>query len=377
MKEIGSQIGEPTTSYDEALLNNEQPIMTNINNEQRQHDNLHHAHDFDRQATPRELAVIEEVPTPVSYQQEDDAEAPPGPPQNQTPISKSGWLGKADVHSLYRRRDVNDESHRPIDGDDPQTQPFNEFVKELFYFFLRRDWKKKALTTLSVLLCIPLFLDIFVFRSGYVTGYIDTFLDWMAVYPFLGSLAYVLILTLTSLIFIPPSILIFAAGFTFQNIWGSFGIFVALVASFLGSLMGGLLGYLRAKYMTRDLIKVLMKRYPLIKAVDAAIVKNGFRVMVLMRLNCLIPFSVLNYVFGVTGVDWMLFLLAMVGVLPWHLLLICLGASAETMYDEHYETSLIGAILIGMGIASGIIGLVVTWKFAKKELQKVRFRGVV
>ena len=123
--------------------------------------------------------------------------------------------------------------------------------------------------------------------------------------------------------------------------------------------------------MTRDLIEVLMRRYPIIKAVDAAIIKNSLRVMVLMRLNCLIPFGVMNYVFGITGVDWAVYSLAMIGILPWHLLLICLGASSATVYAESGSgVSMLQIILMSTGAAFGIISLAITWKFAKKELQK-------
>ena len=123
--------------------------------------------------------------------------------------------------------------------------------------------------------------------------------------------------------------------------------------------------------MTRDLIEVLMRRYPIIKAVDVAICKNSLRVMVLMRLNCLIPFGVMNYVFGITGVDWAVYSLAMIGILPWHLLLICLGASSATVYAESGSgVSMLQIILMSTGAAFGIISLAITWKFAKKELQK-------
>lgn len=108
---------------------------------------------------------------------------------------------------------------------------------------------------------------------------------------------------------------------------------------------------------------------------DAAIVRNSLRVMVLMRLNCLIPFGALNYVFGITGVDWVAFLLAMVGILPWQFLLVFLGASAEHVYEDEGETMVIEVVLIATGIAFCVIGMVITWRFAKKELQKVRTRG--
>jgi uncharacterized membrane protein YdjX (TVP38/TMEM64 family) len=198
----------------------------------------------------------------------------------------------------------------------------------------------------------------------------------MTYHRLLGSLAYVFILVLTSLIFIPPSILIFAAGFTFTSLFGKIGILIALLTSYVGCTIGGVIGFVRARYMTRDLIEILMRRYPTIHAVDKAIVRNSLRVMILMRLNCLIPFGVLNYVFGITGVPWDTFVISMVGVLPWQLFLICLGASSATVYDtnsgeeEDEGVHLIRILLSSMGVAFGFIGLAITWKFAKKELQR-------
>eukprot|EP00579_Thalassiosira_antarctica_P006571 CAMPEP_0201900140 /NCGR_PEP_ID=MMETSP0902-20130614/51744_1 /ASSEMBLY_ACC=CAM_ASM_000551 /TAXON_ID=420261 /ORGANISM="Thalassiosira antarctica, Strain CCMP982" /LENGTH=467 /DNA_ID=CAMNT_0048433719 /DNA_START=70 /DNA_END=1473 /DNA_ORIENTATION=- len=341
-----------------------------------------------RQSTPRELAVLEEAGSPEA----DEPMSPMAccsstPNRPITPPTTDGTSGvniivgttaktnsartsdyyPFDEASKNAAYDSAQNGKQPTQQDDQQQQ---SIFKELFIHFRRRSWKKKLLTFLVVLTITPVFFDVFILQTGYVTGFIDIFLEWMAEHPLLGVWAYILMLVLTSLIFVPPSILIFAAGFTFQSLWGSSGIMIALVSSFLGSMMGGLIGFWRANYMTRDLIEVLMRRYPLIKAVDAAIVRNSLRVMLLMRLNCLIPFGVLNYVFGITGVNWAEFLLAMAGIIPWHLLLIFLGASAETMYDESVKPTLMGVILMAMGIASGIIGLAITWKFAKKELQK-------
>lgn len=249
-----------------------------------------------------------------------------------------------------------------------QHQPIHE---ELFQFFLHRSWKKKLFTVLAILTLVPVILDMFVLRTGGVSGFIDAFLDWMAHHPLMGVWAYIFALVLTSLVFVPPSVMVFAAGFVFQSLWGPVsGMTIALTACFLGCVLGGLVGFWRAKYMTRDLVEVLLRRYPVMRAVDAAVVRNSFRVMALMRLNCLIPFGVLNYVFGITGVEWAAFLLAMVGILPWHALLVFLGASAEDIYEGGAAATLPGAILIGTGMAFGGIGLAITWRFAKIELQR-------
>ena len=114
-----------------------------------------------------------------------------------------------------------------------------------------------------------------------------------------------------------------------------------------------------------------MRRYPLLRAIDAAVVRNSLRVMILLRLNPLIPFGVLNYLFGISGVSGASFVLGVIGVVPWHLWLISLGASANSLIYDDENATVFRIILLGMGTASGVIGLVITWKFAKKELQKV------
>ena len=134
-------------------------------------------------------------------------------------------------------------------------------IKEVFQFLVRRSWKKKLCTLLVVLSTIPVLLDIFILRTGYISSNINNFLHWMMTHPILGVFAYIALLIATSLIFLPPSVLIFASGFIFTSIWPGFvGIIVALLASYIASTIGGLIGFVRAKYMTRDLVKVFMRR---------------------------------------------------------------------------------------------------------------------
>jgi uncharacterized membrane protein YdjX (TVP38/TMEM64 family) len=280
----------------------------------------------------------------------------------------------------YRRHeDLMARSCDEVNGDpslgEQKKQP--HIAKELCLFLKHRSWKKKLMTLVVVLSITPVILDIFVLRSGHLRDIFDAYLKWMREHPLFGPFSYICMLVLTSLIFIPPSVLIFAAGFTFSALYGKVGIIVALVSSYIGSTIGGAIGFVRARYMTRDLIEILIRRYPMIRAVDAAIVRNSLRVMILLRLNCLIPFGVLNYVFGITGVPWEAFVLGMVGIIPWHLFLICLGASSVTFIDTNGrgddgdDIKLLRLILSAMGVAFGFIGLAITWKFAKKELQKV------
>jgi hypothetical protein len=55
---------------------------------------------------------------------------------------------------------------------------------------------------------------------------------------------------------------------------------------------------------------------------------------------------------------------------------IILGASANSLVYDVENAAVFRVTLVGMGTAFGVIGLVITWKFAKKELQKVRYNSL-
>lgn len=82
------------------------------------------------------------------------------------------------------------------------------------------------------------------------------------------------------------------------------GSIAALFSCFLGSVIGAMIAFLRARYLMRDLIYLFAKRYPLVRAADRALKRKGFRIMLLFRLCPLIPFNALNYCCGITGTPW-------------------------------------------------------------------------
>ena len=125
--------------------------------------------------------------------------------------------------------------------------------------------------------------------------------------------------------------------------------------------------------MMRDLILLFSKRYPIVKALDSAMVRDGFRVMVLLRLCPIIPFNGLNYIGGVTAISIEEYTKALVGILPTIVLWVFIGASADSIVDRTAddETEQLGIIiLLCSGIAFAIIAIILIWKFAMKELKK-------
>ena len=223
---------------------------------------------------------------------------------------------------------------------------------------------------------IPVVLDLFVLQTTYVEDGVESFLDWMGSAGVWGVWGYIAAMSICTLFFIPPSIFVLAAGFTFQSVWGFSGALIALLSSFIAGVVGGLAAYYRARYLSRDVVKILKRRYPVLRATDKALAVNGLRVMLLLRLNPLIPFGVSNYVFGCSGVDPASYTLAIIGMIPWWLLLIFIGAGAETALRSYTSTTA-GMIIVVAGILTGITAFVIVWAFARKELQKLSRQDLV
>ena len=68
------------------------------------------------------------------------------------------------------------------------------------------------------------------------------------------------------------------------------------------------------------------------RGVDAAIEREGFKVVLLLRFSPLVPFNALNYALALTGVSLRDYVLgSWIGMLPGTLLYVWLGAGARSL----------------------------------------------
>jgi uncharacterized membrane protein YdjX (TVP38/TMEM64 family) len=97
--------------------------------------------------------------------------------------------------------------------------------------------------------------------------------------------------------------------------------------------------------------------------------------MLLLRLCPIVPFNGLNYIGGVTQVSPEDFTLALIGTLPFQLLLVIIGATTESLVvdiDLNNSQQLWLIIVVCAGIGFAIVAIIATWKLCRKELQLVR-----
>jgi uncharacterized membrane protein YdjX (TVP38/TMEM64 family) len=61
--------------------------------------------------------------------------------------------------------------------------------------------------------------------------------------------------------------------------------------------VGAILAFLLGRYLLRaDAQRAVIQRFPVSRAVDSALQHDGLKIMLLLRLSPLVPFTALNYV---------------------------------------------------------------------------------
>lgn len=68
---------------------------------------------------------------------------------------------------------------------------------------------------------------------------------------------------------------------------------------------------------TREPVEDLLDENPKFRALDTAIAKEGFKVILLLRLSPIFPFALSNYLYGVTSVDFLEYMMGtLIGFFP-------------------------------------------------------------
>ena len=173
------------------------------------------------------------------------------------------------------------------------------------------------------LLMLVLLLFTLVDIPAIYTLFIEAIQDMGALGPIVAGLAWIPV----CLFFVPGMILSLSTGFAFD-------FFPAFICTLLGATVGSTCAAIAGRYLARETVEDMLKGWPRFKAVDAAIEQEGFKVVLLLRLSPVIPFNVLNYALGTTGVPIPQFFLAsLIGMAPGTAMFIYIGSTLRNLAD--------------------------------------------
>lgn len=188
-------------------------------------------------------------------------------------------------------------------------------------------------------------------------------LDWVAQLGTWGPVIFIGLYIVATVLFIPGSVLTLGAGAVFGVVGGSIYVSIA-------STLGATCAFLVGRYLARDAIARKIEGNDRFAALDKAVAGEGWKIVGLTRLSPVFPFTLLNYVFGLTRVKLGHYMLASwIGMMPGTIMYVYLGSLAQAATGDRVRTT--GEwVLYGVGLLATVAVTVVVTRLAKKALAK-------
>lgn len=182
----------------------------------------------------------------------------------------------------------------------------------------------------------------------------------------IGPAVWVLAYIICTVLFIPGSWLSIAAA-------GLFGFTTALVVVLIGANVGALCAFLLARGFLREKVARWAEGNPKFKSLDRAIGSQGFKMVFLSRLSPAFPFTLLNYLLGLTSVRTGSYILAnLLGMLPGTFLYIYVGVAARDAIAGQLDAAagLYQQILKYGGLLATIVVVVFITRMARRAMRE-------
>ncbi len=224
--------------------------------------------------------------------------------------------------------------------------------------WLRKYWKWIAIGLGLIVLSVAIsFLP--------VAEWVKAFTGWIRHLGMAGAFIFIGVYAVAAILFLPGAIFTIAAGLVY-------GIAGGTAVALAGATLGAGLAFLVARYLLRSRIEKFAKKNKRFGAIDAAVGKQGWKIVGLLRLSPLIPFNVSNYFYGLTSIGFWPYLLAScVGMLPGTLLYVYLGAIGQAgLSGGKKGHSPLEWTFLGVGLLATIGVTVFVSRLAKKALKK-------
>lgn len=198
-------------------------------------------------------------------------------------------------------------------------------------------------------------------------GYVPRFAEWVDNLGFWGPVVFIAGYAAATVAFVPGSLLTLAAG-------AIFGLARGTLFVFFGSTIGASLAFLIGRYLARGVVERKLEGRPRFKRIDAAVAKQGRKIVFLMRLSPVFPFNLLNYALGLTKVRFVDYLIACLGMLPGTFLYVyygkALGSLAAVAGGTQTEKGTADWVLLAVGLAATVAVTTVVTRIAKRALQE-------
>ncbi|OHB75162.1 MAG: hypothetical protein A2Z25_17690 [Planctomycetes bacterium RBG_16_55_9] len=191
-------------------------------------------------------------------------------------------------------------------------------------------------------------------------------LEWIQGLGVWGPVVAVAFYIVASVLFLPGSILTLGAGFLFKVVGGTITVSI-------GSTLGACAAFWVGRTVARNWIAGKIAGNEKFAAIDEAVARQGFKIVLLMRLSPVFPYNMLNYAFGLTKIAFRKYALASwIGMVPSTIMYVYFGAGLRSVADVtagQVEKGTAGRIFFWLGLAVTIIATVFITHIARRALR--------
>lgn len=188
--------------------------------------------------------------------------------------------------------------------------------------------------------------------------------DWIQEQGFWAPILFAIVFFLLVLVFVPEAVPSMAAGALFGLWWG--WIFIIVVG-----VISAIILFFLARYVLRKPVERMMAKHPKLAAVDRATGREGFKIMVLLRLAP-IAFTPLCYILGATRVTFGAYCLALVGMFPGNFVTAYYGTAVKhvaRLASGHEQESPMYYVMLFVGLVAAIAAVAVVAHVARRALK--------
>jgi uncharacterized membrane protein YdjX (TVP38/TMEM64 family) len=186
-------------------------------------------------------------------------------------------------------------------------------------------------------------------------------------YPTASPLMYVFLVIIGIILFLPGSVAMMISGFLF-------GFSQGFLFAIIGISLGAQAAFESGRRIARPWVKKKIAASERIQAIELALQEKAFVIIALTRLSLIIPFNILNYIYGASPVKSSThFIATIIGMLPAITLYVYLGTFSKDInqiLSKEATSSDLGDWMIFAGIIFIIITTWIIHKAASTALKK-------
>lgn len=222
--------------------------------------------------------------------------------------------------------------------------------------------KNKVLKPLLILCALGIILIVFKFfnlQEGF-----KNLLEGIRGMGIWGPIVFLIVYIAATVLFIPGSILTLGAGVIYGPLWGS--VIVSVSATF-----GALAAFLAGRSFARKWVREKLEGNQKFKALDEAVGREGWKIVLLTRLSPIFPFNLLNYAFGLTQVNARTYFAASwLGMIPGTVMYVYIGSligNIAALGSGRTRTP-IEWVFYGLGLIATLAVTIYVTRLARKAL---------